>query len=179
MHFFRDMYDDIRRGDFDDSNYMIGGMILSAVISITLLVITIVVLVQPASLQGDLLKWAQSEYRFIAWIIIACIVAGWAIFFSYITVVENRHTDITTYSLAANILYYAHHILTGAGLIMLPIVLITTITCFIGKLIASSTTFVMKLPVYISSIKQRRATLNADIKTNLTITFDDFNKFLR
>lgn len=179
MHFFSDMYDDIRRGDFDDSNYMIGGMILSAIISITLMVISIVVLVQPDSLQGELLKWAQSEYRFIAWIIIACILLGWALFFSYITVVENRHTDVETYGLAANILYYAHHILTGGGVIMLPIALLTTIACFIGKAIAIITTFVMKLPVYISNVKHRHATLNADIKTNLAVTFDDFNRFLR
>lgn len=179
MHFFSDMYDDIRRGDFDDSNYMICGMILSAIISITLMVISIVVLVQPDSLQGDLLKWAQSEYRFIAWINIACILVGWAIFFSYFTVVENRQTDIKTYGLAANILYYVHNILTGGGVIMLPILLLVTIICFVGNIIASSTTFVMKLPVYIAGIKNRRATLNADTKTNLITTFDDFNNFLR
>ena len=179
MHFFSDMYDDIRRADFDDSNYMICGTILSAIISVTLFVISIVVLVQPDSLQGGLLTWAQSEYRFIAWINIACIFVGWAIFFSYITVVENRQADIKTYGIAANILFYVHHILTGGGVIMLPLVLLATIICFVGNIIASSTTFVMKLPVYIASIKNRRATLNADTKTNLAVTFDDFNKFLR
>lgn len=180
MHFFSDMYDDIRRGDFDDSTYMIWGMIFSAFISMIVLVTSIFVLVQPDSLQGWLLTWAQSEYRVIAWINIACILAGWATFVSYIAVVENRHrqADIKTYGIVANILYYVHHILTGGGVIMLPIVLLATIICFVRNIIDSSTMFVMKLPVYISSIKNRRVMLNADTKQNLAVTFDDFNKFL-
>ena len=178
MHFFSDMYDDIRRGDFNDSTYMMCGTTFSAFISMTLLVTSIVVLVQPDSLQGWLLTWAQSEYCVIAWINIACILAGWATFFSYIAVVENRQADIKTYGIVANILYYVHHILTGGGVIMLPIVLLATIICFVSNIIDSSTTFVMKLPVYISSIKNRRVMLNADTKQNLAVTFDDFNKFL-
>ena len=178
MHFFSDMYDDIRRGDFDDSTYMIWGMIFSAFISMIVLVTSIFVLVQPDSLQGWLLTWAQSEYRVIAWINIACILAGWATFVSYIAVVENRQADIKTYGIVANILYYVHHILTGGGVIMLPIVLLATIICFVRNIIDSSTMFVMKLPVYISSIKNRRVMLNADTKQNLAVTFDDFNKFL-
>ena len=178
MHFFSDMYDDIRRGDFNDSTYMMCGTTFSAFISMTLLVTSIVVLVQPDSLQGWLLTWAQSEYCVIAWINIACILAGWATFFSYIAVVENRQADIKTYGIVANILYYVHHILTGGGVIMLPIVLLATIICFVRNIIDSSTTFVMKLPVYISSIKNRRVMLNADTEQNLAVTFDDFNKFL-
>lgn len=178
MHFFSDMYDDIRRGDFNDSTYMMWGTIFSVFISMILLVTSIGVLVQPDSLQGWLLTWAQSEYRVIAWINIACILAGWAIFFSYIAVVENRQADIKTYGIVANILYYVHHILTGGGVIMLPIVLLATIICFVRNIIDSSTMFVMKLPVYISSIKNRRVMLNADIKQNLAVTFDDVNKFL-
>lgn len=178
MHFFSDMYDDIRRGDFDDSTYMMWGTTFSVFISMILLVTSIGVLVQPDSLQGWLLTWAQSEYRVIAWINIACILAGWAIFFSYIAVVENRQADIKTYGIVANILYYVHHILTGGGVIMLPIVLLATIICFVRNIIDSSTMFVMKLPVYISSIKNRRVMLNADIKQNLAVTFDDVNKFL-
>lgn len=178
MHFFSDMYDDIRRGDFNDSTYMMWGTIFSVFISMILLVTSIGVLVQPDSLQGWLLTWAQSEYRVIAWINIACILAGWAIFFSYIAVVENRQADIKTYGIVANILYYVHHILTGGGVIMLPIVLLATIICFVRNIIDSSTMFVMKLPVYISSIKNRRVMLNADTKQNLAVTFDDVNKFL-
>ena len=178
MHFFSDMYDDIRRGDFGDSTYMMCGTIFSAFISIILLFTSIAVLVQPDGLLGWLLTWAQSEYRVIAWINIACILAGWAIFFSYIAVVENRQADIKTYGIVANILYYVHHILTGGGVIMLPIVLLVTIICFVRNIIDSSTMFVMKLPVYISSIKNRRVMLNADTQQNLAVTFDDVNKFL-
>jgi hypothetical protein len=173
------MYDDIRRGDLGDSTYMMCGTIVSAFISPILLFTSLVVLVQPDGLQGWLLTWAQSEYRVvIAWINIACILAGWAIFFSYVAVVENRQADIKTYGIVANILYYVHHILTGGGVIMLPIVLLATIICFVRNIIDSSTMFVMKLPVYISSIKNRRVMLNADTQQNLAVTFDDVNKFL-
>lgn len=178
MHFFSDMYDDISRGDFGDSTYMMCGTTFSAFISIILLFTSIAVLVQPDGLPCWLLTWAQSEYRVIAWINIACILAGWAIFFSYIAVVENRQADIKTYGIVANILYYVHHILTGGGVIMLPIVLLATIICFVRNIIDSSTMFVMKLPVYISSIKNRRVMLNADTQQNLAVTFDDVNKFL-
>ena len=178
MHFFSDMYDDIRRGDFCDSTYMMCGTTFSAFISVKLLFMSIAVLVQPDGLPDWLLTWAQSEYRVIAWINIACILAGWAIFFSYIAVVDNRQADIKTYDIVANILYYVHHILTGGGVIMLPIVLLATIICFVRNIIDSSTMFVMKLPVYISSIKNRRVMLNADTQQNLAVTFDDVNKFL-
>lgn len=179
MNFFSGMYDDIRRADFYDSGYMFAGLILSGIISITTIVISIIVLIQPADLSGDLLKWAQSEYRFLAWVFIACVLIGWAIFCSYITVVENRQKAIKTYSLTANILYYFHHILTGSGLVMLPIALIVNIFYYIGKFIAVSTTFVMQLPTCISNAKARPIMLNAEVHDKIVSTFDDFNRFLR
>lgn len=180
IEFFKNMYDPIRVADFDDG-YILSATIIGAILDITMLIFCIIVLcADPNDLRGFLHDWAVGEYKYVAWIIIGVMTLSWVLLISYDVIATEhfKHNQPKSYSIAANIVYYTHHLLNGSGLIMLPIVFIGTIFIKLGNYIVGITEFVMHITEYIANFNNRANVKNAATKTNVHNVYSEYDNFL-
>lgn len=180
IEFFKDMYDPIRTGDFDDG-YIMAATVVGAILDITILIFCIIVLgADPNDLRGHLHDWAVSEYKYVAWIIMGVMALSWILLISYNEIVSEhgRYNQPKSYAIAAHVVYYTHHILNGSALIMLPIVFIGTSVMKFGRFIAGITEFVLHISEYIADFNNRANTKNTAVKTKVNSAYKEYDTFL-
>lgn len=182
IEFFKDMYDDLRMANFYNG-YMIASTILGVTLDISIFILSLVVLfADPESISGSLHTWAVSDYKFVAWLLIASFFIAWILMISYISLTNEMKDDYNKrskfYDIAANVLFYLHQCFSGTFFILMPLVIIGSIAINFGNIIAYCTKSVTHLVERIVNRKTIHNSMNKAVSDATKDTFNDFNEFL-
>lgn len=177
------MYNDVCNADFDNG-YMIFSTVLAIVLDAVILKVAgTVVFADPKEISGFAYTWATSDYKFVAWILIASVVISWILLISYISLAHemqyyssNKRTK--TYAIAVNVIYYLHQCFSGVFFIVMPFVILYSVAVNFGNIVAYCTKFVLSLVDRVVNHETVHNTLNKDVFDATKSTYNDFEDFL-